>query len=845
MKTTTPLILLLLFAFNLASGQDLLFEYDFEANPGSSTPPIYVTNETEIIYKTEAYFIRTDGTSLPTPRGAQYKDSDGTFFAVLRTQRITGSETTPLTLTFSDIDISGYDNLQLKVNLASIDYLPGGNPPAVGSWDKDDIVHFNAIIDNSTNLPLLWVESEENGNTGNGNGYPAIDTDFDALGELDTTLKLTEYFIQYESSAKDPAATGNLMDLVISFKINGSDEDIAIDNIEIWGVKTFPTPSTCNGGTATWDGSGWTGTTGLDTNVFIEGNYDTQTHGSFKACNLKVTSGHLLTINSNGTVVVENNVVTETNASLVIQPGSALVQHNDNGAVVNDGIMSLRRETAPMDAWYEYTYWSSPVESAQISTSIPHYNPNRLFIFNAQNYRDSTAETNNDNSTTPGQDQIDDNGDDWQLIGDTTMAPGIGYTTTTTPSYFNAYGSGAGTKFVTTFLGTFHNGVYEVDVYGNEDEQKDTNWNLIGNPYPSALDSDAFFNVNTNLERAIYFWSQNSVPSSTENGNQQQNFNMADFAIINDSGSVSSGGDGTSPFVIIGSTGHAIPSGQSFVVALSNVSGSGINHDQVTFNNSMRTESPAANSVFFKQETSSKTTQAIANKLWLNLNSTDNTSNQMLVGYVDGATNNDDGLSYDADVHPQNGALLYSVIPNVDKKFAIQGKTPSSLTANEVIPLGFKTTLGTNILYTMSLHKTEGDYFNHHRIILLDKAQSPATTWDLSAGDYIFSTDQPGEFNDRFEIIFKEDQALSVNHNTIGSSALKIIPLKNNNTQFTVPENLNIQNIEIRDLLGRVLYSLEGQSHSEVYNLPNLSTLYIARVSLSNGQTLTKKGVNP
>ena len=35
-----------------------------------------------------------------------------------------------------------------------------------------------------------------------------------------------------------------------------------------------------------------------------------------------------------------------------------------------------------------------------------------------------------------------------------------------------------------------------------------TDWNFIGNPYPSAIDTNVFFTVNSGVTNTIYLWSQ-------------------------------------------------------------------------------------------------------------------------------------------------------------------------------------------------------------------------------------------------------------------------------------------------------------------------------------------------
>ncbi len=104
-------------------------------------------------------------------------------------------------------------------------------------------------------------------------------------------------------------------------------------------------------------------------------------------------------------------------------------------------------------------------------------------------------------------------------------------------------------------------------------ETNDINWNLIGNPYPSAINVDLFFDennydVSTNpsdgtITGAVYLWSQNSLPSGTNNGNENQNFTSSDYAIINKVGATGAqdvGGDLVTP-------SRFIPSGQGFFVA--------------------------------------------------------------------------------------------------------------------------------------------------------------------------------------------------------------------------------------------------------------------------------------
>ena len=108
----------------------------------------------------------------------------------------------------------------------------------------------------------------------------------------------------------------------------------------------------------------------------------------------------------------------------------------------------------------------------------------------------------------------------------------------------------------------------------------------------------------------------------------------------------------------------------------------------VIFKNSMRVSDN--NDYFFRASSTNN-----PNKIWLRLASDIGLDNQICIGYVDGATSQNDGGFYDA---KKTGAVMnslafYSVIPVNNNKFVIQGKAPSDLNLVEIIPLGFLTNI--------------------------------------------------------------------------------------------------------------------------------------------------------
>lgn len=606
---------------------------------------------------------------------------------------------------------------------------------------------------------------------------------------------------------------------------------------------------------ATWDGTNWDWNDGTlqntlptsATTVILTGDYDTFNQGSFSACNL-IVDNVLLNIANGDFVQVENNlVVNGTDGFINVENEGAFVQVNDAGTVTADlpANITVNKQTAPSNNWYEYTYWSSPVFEETPDNGLAASNPNRRYEYNAANFRDSFYETGNDGVLTGGAgiDDIDDGAPyDWQAISTPYLIPGVGYAATHSPGIFASTPGcpGLTCRIAYVFSGLFNNGVVTVPLFKNDSEPGDTNWNFVGNPYPSAISADAFLTTNVGIiEGAIYLWSQNTAPSDTTNGNENLNFSQSDYAIINGTGETA-GGDLVSPT-------RFIPSGQGFFVAMENtatstivspspVPGDLIRSADITFNNTMRVT--GNNNQFFR----SATETALDNKLWLNLTTDNGAFSQVLIGYIETATDGYDGLYFDA---PRNAstdfnAIIYTSIPEVDKKFAIQGKNTNSLTLDETIPLGFLTAIDVPTLYTIAIAQTEGDFMSTNTIYLRDALMN--ITHNLSDSAYNF-TAATGDFNNRFEILFTPD-ALSVKDEQSSANDLFISELANGDVVFSVGPAFSMRSISILDVLGRTIYQLEASSSRAVYSLPQLSKApYIAKVTLTNGQVLSKKAI--
>ncbi|MDH7912268.1 choice-of-anchor D domain-containing protein [Winogradskyella sp. SYSU M77433] len=574
---------------------------------------------------------------------------------------------------------------------------------------------------------------------------------------------------------------------------------------------------------ATWDGTNWIWNDGtatdtmpnITTNVIINGNFDTSAGGvqtSFSACSLVVNNGFDLDITNGRYIEISNDIT--ANGNITVFPQGSVVQIDDLATVTGSGTMTVQKETTLLNTQYDYTYWSSPVVGETIENLfglVPNYGKH---YFEAANFVDVLDEIDNTNIFNSGQDDLDDDGNDWQPASGT-MQAGVGYA---------AMPSVGGPAFPVAqqfaFVGPFNNGVVSQPLVNNSGGVYN-DWNFIGNPYPSAISTATFFSVNSGVTDAIYLWNQATPPNATASGSDGQNFSASDYAVISASGVNTAGGD-TSLI-----PNDYVPSGQGFFIEAQTTG-------PIVFNNSMRVT--GNNNQFFRSYETNKEV------LWLNLTSDNGVANQLAVAHLEGATDLNDGTFYDVKRNMSSPvhAALYSTIAGEDTEFVIQGKNYSSLDLDEVITLGFKTTIESPTTYTISIAQFVGAFYTDNDIYLKDNLLN--ITHNIKNSDYNF-TSTTGVFNNRFEVVFVIE-ALSINDNVISANDITISELQNDEVRFSTSKKVTITNVEILDVLGRQIYNLKGNSSTETYNLSQLSNAaYIAKISLSNGQVISKKAI--
>lgn len=216
--------ILLLFQLNLFSQTTILSLIDFEAAGGYTISPAefsdgaydYVTNTSILNIGGDVEYINIQGNSF---FGAQ--DTNG------------AGESDPFVMLINDINIDNYENLIFSIYVAEDDSTDGNE-----DWDATTsfLVEYQLGSGSFQNLYAIEARGIMTGS----NVEPAVDTDFDGVGDGTT---ITDVFFQYSRSIANPGSE-TILNLRISFtKLNDGDEDIAIDDIKVTG-ELIPTPVT-------------------------------------------------------------------------------------------------------------------------------------------------------------------------------------------------------------------------------------------------------------------------------------------------------------------------------------------------------------------------------------------------------------------------------------------------------------------------------------------------------------------------------------------------------------------------------------------------------------------------
>ncbi len=503
----------------------------------------------------------------------------------------------------------------------------------------------------------------------------------------------------------------------------------------------------------------------------------------------KLTVNATLTVTANSYIEIKKDII--NNAMLRVEPTGSVVQIDNNATVTGSGTFQTQIQTTPLQDDTRYTYFSSPSASETVNTFSSWANTGSMWSYDETNQ----AWVHITNNTTPMNP-----GDGYIIRGNSS----ISYPTSPITEFANAYNNG----IITQSLNFKGDGGATLNI--------DNDSNLVGNPYPSAIDGTKLLNVTLNpTAGTLYFWTHNSSPV---NGN----FSTDDYALWNLSGGTAAISGGTAPtgFIASGQGFFIDAEGDETLALGTNVTST------LTFNNEMRV---TGNNTDFRQSDSNT-----HDKIWLDLTNAQGVFNQTLIAFLPNATNQFD-RAYDGKRISNGIATIYSMQQN-GQQLGIQALP--TLQSDTVVPLGY--TVENTTINQLKIGINHIENMQGFTVYLKDNLLN--TIHNLSDSDYNFTVATTGVFNHRFELLFRTS-ALSETDYTLNEN---LIVSNQNNTILVKTTNGSIINkLEVYNLLGKQILKTKVQNvtYSIDANNINQGTILFIKATLENGTVLNKKNI--
>lgn len=468
-----------------------------------------------------------------------------------------------------------------------------------------------------------------------------------------------------------------------------------------------------------------------------------------EAKSLSILADAELLVITNASITVRDEVNVAATANFTLENDGYLKQITGGQTNNNIGKITVHKNSAPMFR-LDATAWSSPVENQRLYAFSPETVSGRIYEYNENTNAWDNTTINNNSVFVPAKGYSIRSANNYPT-----------YTPTATPEVFEG-----------VFTGRPFNGTIGINVTNNNKGN-----NYIGNPYPSPIDAYAFLSNNASVE-GLYFWTHEAPPI---NGVYAAN-NYASYTMF---GATASAAGGEIPDGIINvGQGFVIKTNQSVLLQ---------------FTNDLREIS--SNGQFFRRAQTEK------HRFWLNLSDSQANYNQILLGYMEGASNAFDH-KIDGKFFGHTGSAIYSLIDT--EKYVIQGRS-LPFDSQDIIPLGFRAMQ--QGIFKIGLDRLDGLFLNGQTIYLKDKLSN--ITHNLSEGDYSFIS-EVGTFENRFEITYIAE-SLGVNNPEMNNN--NWIVFKADNKINIQSKGFDIESIEVYDITGRLLIQKDN-INSNTYSCP-------------------------
>lgn len=534
--------------------------------------------------------------------------------------------------------------------------------------------------------------------------------------------------------------------------------------------------------------------------------------GQMNVCSCTVPDGKILTIKSGAILNVAEDITVIGTGKIVVENTGSLVQINNDATYTgSNSSFVLNRETTPVTR-YDFTYWSSPLKTESnfiLGRELPSSTGTARKGLSPQTFFDKYYLYS---------------GQAWVAInyGAQVMVPARGYIVRAPQTYSITEAA----AYNAVFEGKPNNGVIKIDVDGTNGGS-----NLIGNPYPSAINAQRFYDANSNLfDGTFYFWTHKAPIAQVSGGMYQ--YSAANYISLNQTGSTANAPTSVGEGIAGKKASVNIAAGQAFFV---NTKAGLTSGQQFTFNNSMRVKEENKNSDFFRMAADENTLEDVApaierNRIWVNVTNATGAYNEALIGYVSGATdgydNAFDGVTY------ASGTAIYTMLEG--KKLVIQGKS-LPFEDTDVVPLGFSAATAGE--YSIGLESFDG-LFSAQNVYLVDKTDN--SYHNIKVARYTF-TSAAGTFNSRFEIRYTDDTNLGVDTPAVQDNDIVVY---NSGSQIGIrATNFTLDTVQVYDITGKLLFSGKNINNSE-FTTSGINVgrqMVVVKITLDGNQTLSKK----
>lgn len=533
-----------------------------------------------------------------------------------------------------------------------------------------------------------------------------------------------------------------------------------------------------------FDGYRWTnGTPNMEKDVVFDVKFPYVWNDELTANSLKINPNNDITIASGVTVKLNNELIVDETSNLTFLEGAYLLQYNEDA--VNVGNATFYRSTKPMFR-LQSNLWSSPVKGLKLVDFSPRTLKNRFYTYDS--YTDLWA-------------NLPD-------IENATFEEGIGYSIRV-PNNFNNYTDENSVPkiFQGVFKGVPMNGYLDLDL---ENYQYSSRYHLIGNPYPSPLIVNTLFDLSEDIESVEIFKHNIPIDFNTVDGSYLTNDNQ--YFVINRGGSNDPGEET-----------FRVDIGQAFFVkTMDYVSYTTISLANLYFRYEPEDDmfyDPDAPVIAYRH-----IQPKIEDKLWLALNSATHQISSISIGFSDFTSDDLDG-GYDSksiDSDFSNG--LYTILNN--ENYVIQNYGPFN--DSKIIPLNLKVTHSGE--YRIDLTGKKG-ILETQSIYLHDSYRNIFV--DLNENNNYLFLSEAGEYNDRFQLVFKNTLSTLENN----KSPLSIYT-SNQSVTITSDSNQNMD-LKIVDITGQLITTKRFKNK---VTLPLPKGVYILEVE-NNGKSIMNKKV--